>query len=331
MKRISLLLPLVAFAAILPATLTAQVTISSHDGWSIRGTDPVKIFFEDEHVTSYHAGIEAGKPYFYPVIGPTGENMTRHWPMDDSFDDEEQDHPHHRGVWYGLGRVNGFDFWHQAGDRGDRKFGMIRHKAMDGVQMSDEDLTIRMKSEWLEHGKPSNRIMSDRREFRLFYTKGGALVLDAAITLIADAGDVLIEDDKEGAWSVRAIPTLRLEGEHAKGDILNSEGIQGKSAWGKRAKWVDYFGVDRAGNEVGIAVFDHPSNLRHPTWWHARHYGLLTANPFGQGHFEEDVDETAGNYTIPNGESVTFRYRTIFHEGDPEAAGVAQAYEEFAE
>jgi hypothetical protein len=75
---------------------------------------------------------------------------------------------------------------------------------------------------------------------------------------------------------------------------------------------------------------DHPSNLRHPTWWHARHYGLFTANPFGQGHFEKDAPDNAGDYVIENGESLTFRYRTIFHKGSAEGAGIAKAWEEFS-
>jgi len=35
------------------------------------------------------------------------------------------------------------------------------------------------------------------------------------------------------------------------------------------------------GKTVGIAVFDHPSNPRHPTTWHVRDYGLFAANPLG--------------------------------------------------
>ncbi|MEM6279442.1 MAG: PmoA family protein [Verrucomicrobiota bacterium] len=330
----SILLAVASAAFCFPAS--AQVTIGGvvggGDGWSIRGTDPIQIFYGDTHVTSYESGYEEGKPYFYPIIGPSGENMTRHWPMKEGFDDEEQDHIHHRGMWYGLGNVNGLDFWHYAKDekKRDKKFGVIRHKGMNGVSMSKDDIVFKVRSEWLSFDDPTQRILSDRREFRLFYDGKGSLVLDLTLTLVADAGDVTIHDDKEGAWSIRTIPTLRLEGDHAKGNILNSEGIEGRDAWGKRASWVDYFGVDRAGNPVGIALFDHPSNFRHPTWWHARHYGLFTANPFGQGNFEKDAPKEAGKHVLPNGEELTFRYRTIFHQGTPEEAGVSAAYEAFA-
>ena len=310
----------------------AQVTIAARGGWSMEGTDPIKILYDGKHVTSYNAGIKEGKPFFYPVIGPTGENLTRNWPMKEGFKDEQTDHIHHRGMWYGLGTVNGLDFWHYPGDdkKKEKAFGAILHKGMNGVVMSKDDLVFKTRSEWLAHNDPEKRVMSDEREFRLFYTQSGSLVVDTRISLVADAGDVLIKDDKEGAWSIRTIPTLRLEGEFAKGNIINNNGVEGKGAWGKRAKWVDYFGVDRAGNAVGIAIFDHPSNLRHPTWWHARHYGLFTANPFGQGNFEKETEKGAGDYTIKNGETLTFRYRTIFHKGDSKDAGIAEAYGDYS-
>ncbi len=313
-------------------TASGQIIGNTGDGWSIRGTDPIMIFHGANHVTSYHAGVEEGKPFFYPVIGPTGLPMTRKWPVEELAEGEADDHIHHRGMWYGLGNVNGLDYWHYAGDekKKDKVFGTIRHLGMNGVTMSKDDIVFKTRSEWLEHADQTKRVMSDQREFRLFYLGNGALVVDATISLIADAGDVLIKDDKEGAWSIRTQPKLRLEGEVAEGSIVNSEGITGKEAWGKRAKWVDYFGPDQKGEQVGIAIFDHPSNLRHPTWWHARHYGLFTANPFGEGNFDKSAEEGAGDYTIKNGETLTFRYRTIFHKGDEKAARIAEAYEDFA-
>ena len=73
---------------------------------------------------------------------------------------------------------------------------------------------------------------------------------------------------------IRTHPALRLRGSVAKGKAVNSGGISGKSVWGKRAEWVDYWG--KIGKQtVGVAIFDHPSNPRHPTWWHARDYGLV--------------------------------------------------------
>ncbi len=300
-------------------------------GWSIKGSDPIQVYFKNELVTAYNAGKAEGKPFFYPVIGPTGENLTRHWPMKEGFEDEAHDHIHHRGMWYGLGNVNGLDFWHFPGDekKKDRNFGRIIHKSMNGILVNSSGVTIKTKSDWVSHSDNAQKVCSDRRAFTFSKGEDDAVIVDTEITLVAEYGDVTIHDDKEGAWSIRVIPTLRLEGDHAKGSILNSEGMSGKEAWGKRANWVDYHGVDRAGNSVGIAIFDHPKNLRHPTWWHARHYGLFTANPFGQGNFEKETEKGAGDYTIKKGEEVTFRYRTIFHKGTSQEAEIAAEYDRY--
>lgn len=332
MKVVPLFFSAILLAFSFPSYATAQILGNAGGGWAMQGTDPIEILYGGKLVVKYHAGYEEGKPYFYPIMGPTGENMTRHWPMKDGFDDEETDHIHHRGMWYGLGKVNGFDFWHFAGDKSkkDKVFGIIRHRGMNGVMIKGHTITFKTKSDWLEADNPEKRVCSDQREFTLFYREDGSLVIDLTLNLIADAGDITIGDDKEGAWAIRTIPTLRLKGKAAKGHLINSEGLTGAEAWGKRAAWVDYFGPDRAGNPVGIAMLDHPSNFRHPTWWHARDDGLFTANPFGQGSFEEAAADNAGEHVVPNGESLTFRYRTIFHKGDAKAAGIAKAFEAFS-
>jgi len=329
------------FALFLPSLAvtgaSAQVLGNVAQGWSIRGTDPIEIVFGGRLVTKYHAGYEEGKPYFYPIMGPSGENMTRHWPMNETFKDEETDHPFHRGMWFGLGNVNGYDFWRtpngKAGkstdSKDEKRYGVIRHKGMDGVMIKGPTITIKTKSDWLDAENPEKRICSDEREFTLFFREDGSLALDLTLRLVADAGDVTIGDEEEAAWAIRTIPTLRLKGKVAKGHILNSEGDKDGDAWGKRAAWVDYYGSDRAGNAVGIAIMDHPTNLRHPTWWHARDYGLLAANPFGQGKYEKGAAENAGVHVIPNGEALSFRYRTILHEGDPESAEIAKAFEAY--
>jgi len=74
---------------------------------------------------------------------------------------------------------------------------------------------------------------------------------------------------------------------------------------------------------------DHPGNPRHPTWWHARDYGLCAANPFGVSYFE-GKEKGAGDMTIDAGSSVTFRYRVLVHGGTAAAADIDKQYREYA-
>ena len=102
------------------------------------------------------------------------------------------------------------------------------------------------------------------------------------------------------------------------------------AAWGKRADWCDY-SAEHDGKTYGVAIFDAPENLRHPTWWMARDYGLFGANPFGRHDYENlKTQPHLGDYTIPAGGSLTLHYRFFFHLGDAKAADVAAHYRDWA-
>jgi hypothetical protein len=115
------------------------------------------------------------------------------------------------------------------------------------------------------------------------------------------------------------------------GHIVTAKGDRDGAAWGKRADWCDYH-AEHNGKTYGVAIFDHPQNLRHPTWWMARDYGLFGANPFGWHDYEKEFakDPHKGDYTIPAGGSLTLRYRFYFHVGDEAAAKVAERYAEYS-
>lgn len=98
----------------------------------------------------------------------------------------------------------------------------------------------------------------------------------------------------------------------AKGDYLSSEGGTGKGVWGTRAKWMKLHG-ELEGAKVEIVIMDHPDNVGYPTYWHARDYGLFSANPLGQAVFSKKKESL--NFALIKGESVTFRYRMLIHEG----------------
>jgi hypothetical protein len=114
---------------------------------------------------------------------------------------------------------------------------------------------------------------------------------------------------------------LRRE-DKSRGDgrIVNARGERDDAAWGKRAEWCDYSGPV-AGRTYGVAILDHPSNPRYPTWWHVRDYGLFAANPFGVHDFEKRSKGT-GDLVVPPGNPVTFRYRVLLHRGDAASARV---------
>ena len=68
------------------------------------------------------------------------------------------------------------------------------------------------------------------------------------------------------------------------------------------------------GKNITIAIFDHPSNVGYPTYWHARGYGLFAANPLGRKVFSNGKEEL--NYSLKPGASMRFHYKVLVQSGE---------------
>tara|TARA_B100001094_G_scaffold283017_1_gene295486 strand:- start:334 stop:1218 length:885 start_codon:yes stop_codon:yes gene_type:complete len=276
--------------------------------------DKVVVSIGNEIFTEYRYANQ-GKPILYPVIGPYGIPMTRHYPMKEGVPGESGDHHHHQSIHYNH-PVSGIDFWHGRGGAHIRNDEIVKAEVVNGKAL------IVSRNSWM-HGE--KRILSDTTEISAGTTEGGRFI-DYKISIHASEREITFQDSKEGSMSIRTHPALRLQGKVAKGSAINSEGVKGKAVWGKAAKWVNYWGpVD--GKMVGIAIFDHPKNPRHPTTWHARDYGLVAANPFGKRYFKAGD----GALTIKKGDTVTFAYRFFFHEDSNEKIDIPTHYKTWGE
>jgi len=250
----------------------------------------------------------SGKPIVWPIIGPTGKPMTRSWPMAEA-PDEKRDHPHHRSLWFTHGDVNKLSFWHKE---------TTKHREFVKIE-SGRQAVIVARNDWL--GRDGKTVCEDERTLT-FGTDGDARWIDFDITIKAAGAPVKFGDTKEGTMGVRVPGTMKVDAGKG-GKIINSEGQTDRNAWGKQAAWVDYHGpVD--GETLGIAILNHPSSFRFPTYWHVRTYGLFAANPFGLHHFKRGSAD--GSHTLQPGETMTFRYRILFHRGDEKQGKVAEAF-----
>lgn len=272
-------------------------------------------------LTVYRAG-ETAKPYFYPLIGPTGASYTRSYPMRTDVAGEKHDHPHQRSFWFTHGDVNGTDFWGSDPLNGDKpNFGSIRETSrhfLSGPVVG----VLRTTDAWLDHqGKP---LLDDERVFR-FHATASTRVVDFEVRLKASHGPIVFGDTKEGMFGLRVASSMDVSRKEG-GRITNAEGLQDDRAWGKPSSWVDYTGPVE-GKTVGIAILNHPSSFRYPTTWHVRTYGLFAANPFGWHDFGQ---KQTGRFTLPAGESIGFAYRLVLHEGDTARTRVADHFQFYA-
>jgi Family of unknown function (DUF6807) len=302
----------------------------------VRHGDRVEVSVGAKPFTTYYFGPESPKPFLHPLRSAQGTIVTRGYPMVKDIPGESHDHPHHRAMFFAHGNINGIDFWGESTETRKQQTAGGRYYA------SGEDLpngrTVLRKFDRMTSGPDSGTLRAD---FDLVRPDGKAIAsetqgftfrgdsstrtIDCTFIITANHGPVKMGDTKEGTFAIRVAQDLT----GSKVRMLNSNGKVGeKEIWGKRADWVDYFGTV-GGEKLGIAIFDDPQNLRHPTTWHARDYGLFAVNPFGEHDFYNDPKRD-GSYTIKPGESLTLRYRVLIHHGEASAAQLAEAYREYA-
>ncbi len=271
----------------------------------------IEFRIDGELVTEYIPD-DGPKPYFFPLIGPSGTKMTRAFPMQ-KVAGEKYDHPHHRSLWFTHGSVNKVDFWSELPGHG-----RIVETSRPEIRGGPQSGRLRTTDDWI--GPDGKKICEDERVITLRAAEK-TRILDFEITVKASNGPVTFGDTKEGMFGLRVATSMDVTSKKG-GKIINAEAISDKDAWGKASSWVDYTGpVD--GKTVGIAILNHPSSFRYPTTWHVRDYGLFAANPFGYHDFGQ---KTSGEFVLPAGESITFRYRVILHDGDTASANISAAF-----
>ena len=316
---------LAAALALLAVSLHAAVTAT-------RQGERIDIVISGAPFTSFHFNGDDTKPYLHPLRAADGSVVTRSYPMED-VDGEQRDHPHHRGAWFSHGAVNGVDFWaNEVGQRGRGDKGTISLE--DVLEAESGEHTAHIEAQLAWNGPDGERLLTERRLMR-FGRSGGDNFVDFDIVLEAATESVRFGDTKEGAFAVRLAteleePHWRARGIERTGRIVNAQGIATEAnTWGKRSPWVDYSGA-LAGKPVGVAIFDHPANPKHPTYWHVRGYGLFAANVFGEHDFHQD-ESRDGSITIAKGETLRFRFRILIHAGRTDEAEIGRKYEAWSQ
>jgi hypothetical protein len=312
------------------------------------GERRVDILIDGKPFTSYIWPEKLAKPVLYPLRTGIGTIISRGYPLEPRAS-ERVDHPHHVGLWFNYGNVNGFDFWNnsEAAKAEDApKMGNIRHRAIALAKSGSEQGELEIDVDWIT-GKQQLIL----KEHTRFVFRGGPdfRSIDRITTVQALDEKVVFHDDKEGLLGMRVARELearsdkpevftdgeghpttvaKLDNTGVNGVYLTSEGKKGDAAWGTRGRWCNLSGS--VGDEpVTITILDHPGNPGFPTYWHARGYGLFAANPLGQKIFSNGKEEL--NFSIAPHESVTFRYRILISSELAMPEKSEAAYKQFSE
>ncbi|WP_348266847.1 PmoA family protein [Edaphobacter paludis] len=307
----------------------------------------VDVTIDGKPFTSYVWPSTLKKPVLFPLIAADGVTVTRGYPLAPR-DGERVDHPHHAGLWFNYGNVNGFDFWNNSDaikPENREKMGTIHQEKIVSTKSGHDRGELVVDSVWVT-GK-NQKIINETTRY-VFSQHGDERVIDFITTLHA-LDKVVFNDDKEGVLGIRVAHFLESATEKggifsdasghptevaagntagATGVYLTSEGKKGDAVWSTRGRWCELTGTTPDGKTETIAILDNPTNPGYPTYWHARGYGLFAANPLGRKIFVPS--QTAFDFTIDKGQSATFRYRVILLSHAATAEEMNRAADRFA-
>jgi hypothetical protein len=292
----------------------------------------VDVIIDGKFFTSFIYPKTIEKPVLYPLCTSTGIEVTRGFPLNPRAG-ERVDHPHQVGCWFNYGDVNGLDFWNNSyaiAPAEKSHYGSIKNVRIITAKGGAEAGLLIFTCQWINN---RGEVLLDEETSMRF--SGDALnrKMVRITKLKATNGPVKFGDNKEGLFALRVdrafetpsatpeiftdasgkqttVPALNNEG--VNGIFRSSEGKEGDAVWGTRASWVSLTAT-KAGEEISICLFDHPSNPGYPGYWHARGYGLFSLNNIGRKAYNPNE---AGNTLLVNtGETVEFRHMILIRTG----------------
>jgi methane monooxygenase PmoA-like len=328
--------------AIAAATSVQPVTITPNEA-----AQRVDIAIGGKPFTSYIWPERLKKPVLYPVQSAGGTIVTRGWPLDPR-PGERVDHPHHVGVWFNYGDVNGIDFWNNSDTLKPAeaaKMGTVFHRRIVEAKSGADRGLLTIEADWV--GPGNTTLLRERTSF-VFTGGPGTRTIDRTTTLTAVDRRVVFNDNKEGVFGLRVARQLehpsktaevftdasgkatavpKLDNTGITGRYTSSEGRTGDDVWGTRGRWTMLAGQIEA-RPVALAIVDHPENPGFPTNWHARGYGLFAANPLGP-HVLSDGRQPRLDLALEPRRSTTFRYRLVILDEQATADRIEQEFREF--
>jgi hypothetical protein len=293
----------------------------------VQGDERIAIVIDGMPVAMYCYKDQATlRPYFAHVRTLDGIQVTRHHPPVAGHDLTDHD-TLHPGIWLAFGDINGLDFW--------RNKAQIKHaKFIEAPKVDNGSGSFTVRNDYLDPNDSAHVVCSDNTRYTIVQVDGGYFIL-WDIRFAADA-PFTFGDQEEMGLGIRMATSLRVgdagpeKAPPGNGTITNSTGaVNEKAMWGDPADWCDFSGTigDR---KVGATICCHPENLR-KSRFHARDYGMLTANPFAQGSFGKGEKLQT---TVRPGEELRLRYGIFIHSDAAAAvnnsAAVFQRYLQLA-
>lgn len=306
----------------------------------------VDVSIDGQPFTSYIWSEKLKVPVLYPLRTAQGTIVTRGFPLEPRAG-ERVDHPHHVGLWFNYGNVNGVDFWNNSSalpPEQQQKMGRVIHRRIVRTSDGKDRGELAVEMDWL---MPDGETVLRESTTFVFHSSAKLRAVDRITTLTAQSKRVVFTDNKEGMLGMRVRRELEqpsneplvftdsagratsvkvLDNTGVSGLYRSSDGKTGDAVWGTRARWTMLSGKVNQ-ESITLVIFDHPKNVGFPTYWHARGYGLFAANPLGQEVFSNGGEKL--NFSLEPKQSATFRYRVLILSNSATSDQVEAQYRQF--
>lgn len=285
----------------------------------------VEVYVGGKFFTAYIYPDNMEKQSLYPIMSASGKFITRGFPLNPR-PFERTDHPHHVGLWFNFGSVNGLDFWNNSfaiKPEDKPKYGTIKFRKIVSEDPAKGMLVT--NSDWVDI--KDNVLLNEETTF--VFEGIGTLRTIERITKLTAKQLVLFEENKEGLIGLRVdrafeepstkpekfldakgieteVPVLNNDG--VNGVYRNAEGVKGADVWSKRSPWVALRGV-KDGEVITIAILDNKNNFSYPAWSHARGYGLFATNNLGGRIFDKNAAPV--KVELKPGQSIVFKHKIV--------------------
>jgi len=261
-----------------------------------------------ELFTCYKFEASLKYPYFWPVNGPaSGTSVTT---------ETSEPYPHHHSLFFGCDRVNGGNYWQEANERGQ-----IVSQGPKLIKASGRRVVFTDTCLWQSAtGGDKEPVIRDLRRVTITAPNKDLRFIDFQISL-KPLTDVRILKTNHSLFSARVVPELSVK---SGGTLINAQGkTTEKDTFGVASPWCDYFGTRDPPGRIteGIAILQHPDNRWFPSKWFTRDYGFFSPTPM---YWLKD-----DHLDLPEGQTLTLRYRVVVHTGDAASAGIQKIFRRY--
>lgn len=253
----------------------------------------------------WHCAPRYPRPFFYPLLGPSGRSLTR------MGHPAAPDHDHHNSLWFAHHSVAGVSFW-------ARKTvpPQVRQEAWVHYQDGDDEAGMAVELGWFDAHKVRLMKQDLIAVYRPLPGDEGWLELQTRFTPALD--ELPLQKTNFGLMGLRVAASISAQ--YGGGRLRNSAGDVGeKAVFANPAAWMDYSGPVVGTAWEGVTWFDHPSNPGAPTSWHVRDDGWMSpAFTLREAH------------TLKKTSPLVLRYGLHLHAKDVDPDAAAERHKAFA-